>query len=145
MTLTALQAKINPRAGLDFAFPNVDPGIIPYGHRLLVQIRTPRLKSKGGIILADESKETELWNTQVGIVRAIGPLAFKNRTTMAPWAEGAWCSEGEFIRVPKYGGDRWKVPLAGGSGDFALFVIFNDVDIIGKVTVDPLTVEAYVS
>jgi hypothetical protein len=44
--------------------------------------------------------------------------------------------------VPKYGGDRWEVPLA--NGESALFVIFNDLDIIGQVTGDPLAIRAFI-
>ena len=33
------------------AFPDVDPGIQPFGSRVLVQIRTAKTKTSGGIIL----------------------------------------------------------------------------------------------
>jgi hypothetical protein len=46
------------------------------------------------------------------------------------------------VRVPKYGGDRWEVPLP--NGESALFVIFNDLDIIGKVEGDPLAIRAFI-
>jgi len=79
---------------------------------------------------------------KVGKVIAIGPLAFKNRDTMASWPEGAWCNDGDFVRVAKYGGDRWEVELP--TGEKALFVIFNDLDIIGRVQGDPLAVRAFI-
>jgi len=128
---------------LDEAFPDVSPGVEPYGSRVLVQIRSSKKKSRGGIILMDETKDTEQWNTQAAKVIALGPLAFKNRNTLQPWAEGAWCEPGEFVRVPKYGGDRWQVPV-GPDGEYALFVIFNDLDIIGRVTGDPTAMKAFV-
>ena len=127
----------------DEAFPKVDPGVIPYGSRVLVQIRTPRKITRGGIILTNDSKETEKWNTQVAKVIMVGPLAFRNRDTMKEWAEGSWCGPGEFVRVPKYGGDRWEVPIEG-TEDVAMFVIFNDLDVIGKVTGDPLAIRAFI-
>lgn len=75
----------------------------------------------------------------------VGPLAFKNRNTMELWPEGSWCTDGDFVRVPKYGGDRWEVPLdKDPNGEKALFVIFNDLDIIGKVTGDPLQIKAFI-
>ena len=125
------------------AFPSVDPGIEPFGSRVLVQIRRAKRVSKGGIFFADESKDTEKWNTQIGKVVSTGPLAFKNRNTLEAWAEGSWCSPGHYVRVPKYGGDRWEVPIAEGE-EPALFVIFDDLNLIGRVTGDPLTVKAYV-
>jgi co-chaperonin GroES (HSP10) len=124
------------------AFPVVDPGAEPFGSRVLVQFRTPKKVTKGGIILTDETLETEKWNTQVARVVSLGPLAFKNRSTQATWPEGEWCQPGEFVRVAKYGGDRWEVPL--GEAGSALFVIFNDLDIIGKVTGDPLAIRAFI-
>ena len=49
------------------AFPAVDAGIQPFGSRVLIQIRTPKKKSAGGIIIdIHGSNETEKWNTQIG-------------------------------------------------------------------------------
>lgn len=127
---------------LNEAFPSADPGITPFGSRVLVQIRTPKSKTASGIIIDNGSRDTEKWNTQVARVVAVGELAFKNRNTMAPWPEGSWCSADDYVRVPKYGGDRWEVPLPGGES--ALFVIFNDLDIIGRVTGDPLAIRAFI-
>lgn len=130
-------------ASLDEAFPPCDPGIHPFGSRVLVQIRTPKQKTKGGIILTSETRETDAWNTQIAKVVSVGELAFKNRTTMEPWPEGSWCQEGDFVRVPKYGGDRWTVKTTDGE-DEALLVIFNDLDLVGKVIGDPLTIKAFI-
>lgn len=123
------------------AFPPAEPGITPFGSRVLVQIRTPKSRTASGIILDSGSKDTERWNTQVGKVIAVGPLAFKNRNTQTEWPEGAWCKPGDYVRVAKYGGDRWAVPVE--NGDDALFVIFNDLDLIGQVKGDPLAIRAF--
>ena len=124
------------------AFPSAAPGVQPFGSRVLVQIRTPKTKTASGIIIDSGSRDTEKWNTQVALVISVGPLAFKSRNTQEPWPEGAWCKAGDFVRVPKYGGDRWEVPTQ--SGDAALFVIFNDLDIIGRVEGDPLAIRAFI-
>ena len=127
---------------LDEAFPPADPGVQPFGSRVLVQIRTPMAKTKGGIILTSDVRETEHYNTQIAKVIAVGSLAFKNRNTMKPWPEGPWCAVGEFVRVPRYGGDRWFVKANGGE-DGAILVIFNDLDLVGKVTGDPMAIKAF--
>lgn len=124
------------------AFPEADPGITPFGSRVLVQIRSPKTKTASGIILDNGSRDTEKWNTQVAKVVSVGSLAFKNRNSMESWPEGSWCSPGDYVRVAKYGGDRWEVPLP--NGESALFVIFNDLDIIGQVTGDPLAIRAFI-
>jgi co-chaperonin GroES (HSP10) len=126
---------------IDEAFPQCDPGVSPFGSRVLVQIRTPKKATKGGIILTSEVRETEIYNTQVAKVVAKGALAFKNRNTMEQWPEGSWCEVGDFVRVPRYGGDRWTVKTA--DGDEAIVVIFNDLDLVGKVTGDPLAMKAF--
>ena len=128
---------------IDEAFPPIDPGVEPFGSRVVVQIRAPKKKTKGGIILTDDTKDTEMWNTQVAKVIAIGELAFKNRNTQEPWPEGSWCQPGDFVRVPKYGGDKWSI-RHGDDDTEILFVIFNDLDLIGKVTGDPLAMKAFV-
>ena len=123
------------------AFPAVDAGVQPFGSRVLVQIRTPK-KKVGSILLVQDTKDTEKWNTQVAKVVSMGSLAYKNRNTQELWPEGQWCQPGDFVRVPKYGGDRWEVPL--NKDENAMFVIFNDLDIIGKVTSDPLSIKAFI-
>lgn len=126
---------------LNEAFPKASPGIIPFGSRILVQIRSPRTKTASGIILDNGTKDTEKWNTQVAKVISVGPVAFKNRTTLEAWPEGNWCKPGDYVRVAKYGGDRWEVQ--NPEGESALFVIFNDLDIIGAVLGDPLAIRAF--
>jgi len=127
------------------AFPAVDAGIQPFGSRILVQIRTTKARTAGGIILTADTIDTDKWNTQVAKVIAVGPLAFKNRNTMESWPDGKWCNEGDFVRVGKYGGDRWEAPIPDAPhGEAAMFVIFNDLDIIGRVDGDPLKVRAFI-
>ena len=127
---------------LDEAFPAVDPGVQPFGSRVLCQIRLAKRKTAGGIILTGDTKDTETWNTQVAKVVSIGDLAFKNRNTQQPWPEGSWCEPGDFVRVPKYGGDKWTVRI--DDDQEVIFVIFNDLDLVGKITGDPLAMKAFV-
>ena len=127
---------------LQEAFPTANPGIHPFGSRILVQIRSPKTKTASGIIIDNGSRDTERWNTQIAKVISVGALAFKNRNSMEPWPEGSWCAPGDYVRVAKYGGDRWEVPLP--NGETALYVIFNDLDIIGRVEGDPLAIRAFI-
>lgn len=127
---------------LEEAFPDADPGAKPYGHRVLVQVRSPKTRTKGGLFVPKESRETEIWNTQVAKVIMLGPVAFKNRDTLEPWPEGDWCKPGTYVRIPKYAGDRWYVPVSG-SAEQALFTFFKDLDLIGEITCNPLDVVAF--
>jgi co-chaperonin GroES (HSP10) len=139
------QEALKESAELDWAFPVVPPGATPLGGRILVQLRRTKKKTSGsGIILVEETKETEKWQNMVAKVIFVGPLAFKHRDTMQSWPEGSWCEPGDFIRVPKWGGDRWEVEVPGQPDeDPALFAVFNDHEMIAKVTGDPLTMRAY--
>jgi len=74
------------------AFPPVDPGAIPLGARVLVQMRLAKKKmTESGIILPEETRDTERAQNPIGKVVAIGPLEFKKRDSMEPWVEGSWC------------------------------------------------------
>lgn len=128
---------------IEEAFPACDPMISPSGSRVLVQFRTPKKVTKGGIILTADVRETEHYNTQTAKVLAVGPLAFRKRDTMAPWPEGAWCKPGDFVRVPKYAGDRWTVATSDGE-DEAILSLFEDTNILGLVTGDPLAIKAFI-
>ena len=133
-------------AEMAWAFPSVDPGAKPLGGRILVQLRRAKRKAtKAGIILVSETKETEKWQNMVARVIEIGPLAFRKRDTMEPWPEGSWCEPGDYIRVPKWGGDRWEVKVPGEDDleDPALFSILNDHEVIAKVTGNPLDMKAF--
>ena len=133
-------------AEMAWAFPSVDPGAKPLGGRVMVQIRRSKKKtSKAGLLLVEGTKETEKWNTQIGKVVDMGALAFRKRDSMEPWPEGAWCRVGDFIRVPKWGGDRWEVKVPGEdqSEDPALFMIINDHEVIAKITGNPLETRAF--
>ena len=132
---------------LEEAFPTIDPLMAPYGGRVLVQLRAVKEKvTSAGIYIPEEVKETVKWNTMTGKVIALGSLAFKNRETMAPWPEGAWAQVGDYVRVPKWGGDRWEVEFTDTSGakGKALFTFFNDHEMIGKVTGDPREIKAFI-
>lgn len=140
-----IKPTANGYSSLEEAFPKADPNYRPVGSKVLLQIRTPKKKSAGGIVLVEETKETDMWNTQVGRVVSMGPVAFKNRETLEPWPEGDWVNVGQYARVPKYGGDRWQVALNPGdpNTDYALFVVFRDLDIVGEIP-DPLAVIAFI-
>lgn len=134
-------------ANLAGAFPAVDPGAIPLGARVLVQLRMAKKRvTASGIILAQETRDTEKAQNPVGKVVAMGPLAFKKRDSMEPWPEGSWCDVGDFLRVPKWTGDRWevKLPNAPEGEDKVEFIVLNDHEVIAKITGDPLEMRAFV-
>ena len=142
-TIEGQEGTSNPEE-MAWAFPEVKPGQRPFGGRVIVQLRRIK-KTAGRIIIVDETKENEKWNNMIGRVVAIGPLAFKNRDTMESWAEGSWAEVGDFVRVPRWGGDRWERIVPGEDGkDPVLFMTCNDHELISAITDDPLSFKAYV-
>ena len=125
---------------LDYAFPDVDPEFEPCGNRVLVQLRSPKTKSKGGIILTGNDIEVEKWATQIAKVIKVGALAFRNNTTLDPWVEGKWCDIGDFVRIPKYLQDKWEVKHEDRE---ILFMLVSDTAILAKCTGNPLDIKAY--
>jgi len=114
------------------AFPSVVAGVAPLGARVIVQLRTVREKTQGGLIIVEDTRDFNKANTQLGKIYQLGPLAFRNRDTGMLWREGVWAVPGDYVRIPKWGGDRFerKIP---GSDDSAVFCIFSDHELIAKV------------
>ena len=136
--------NISDPVELAWAFPEVNAGQMPFGGRVIVQLRRIRKTAKGSrIILVDETKENEKWQNMIGKVIAVGPLAFKNRDTMASWPEGSWAEVGDFVRVPKWGGDRWERSVPGDDAP-VLFMTINDHELISRVTDDPLSFNVFI-
>ena len=124
-----------PASKLAEAFPSIDSGVEPLGARVLIQLRTVRDKTASGIILSPDTRQFNKVTTQLGKIVSLGPIAFCNRDTGLPWKEGIWAQPGQFVRVPKYGGDRFerKIP---GTDDTALFCIFSDHEVIARVNAE---------
>lgn len=114
------------------AFPEIAHGIIPLGGRVLVQLRTVRAKTTSGILLVEDTKDFNKTATQLGKVISFGPLAYRSRNTGELWPEGSWVDAGDLVRVPKYGGDRFEIPIEG-TDDTAIFVLLSDHEISAKV------------
>jgi co-chaperonin GroES (HSP10) len=90
------------------------------------------MKSKGGIIFVDETKQTLKFNETVAKVIQIGPLAYRSPDTLEPWVEGPWCNVGDLVRTIKYGGDRFVVDAEDGDGP-VVFITLQAREIISKI------------
>lgn len=133
--------QIEHRDPLD-AFPEIPAPHDPLGNIVLVQLRMAAIASAGGVKLSDIDRQIEKDNTQIGRVISLGPLAFKFRDSGSMWPEGSWCAVGDFVRVPKYQGDRCQVRylrrftdpdgVTREEYDFCSFVGFKDIALLGK-------------
>jgi co-chaperonin GroES (HSP10) len=97
----------------------------PTGWRIILLPYKGAEKTKGGIVLADQTREKQQITTVCAYVLAVGPLAYKD-TTKFP--EGAWCKEGDWIIFGRYAGAR--IGLDGGEiriiNDDEVLAVIND-------------------
>ena len=127
---------------LDEMFPEIDPEFKPFGHRVVVQIRRVVNKTSSGIILSMGTQDEEKYNGQVAKLVSVGPLAFKKRGSGEEWPEGVWAKPGEFVKVPRWGGDRWTIDLRDGL-EPVMMAILSDGDLIGAYTGDVRKVRSH--
>ena len=131
----ALDLNVNENPDLrteEECFPIIDHGVEVAGDRVLVQLRRQKIKSKGGIILVEETQQTLKFNETVAKVVEIGPLAYKSPDTLEPWIEGPWCKVGDLVRTIKYGGDRFVVDPNDGGGPVG-FITLQAREVISRI------------
>ena len=105
---------------------------VPSGWRLLVLPFSPREKTKGGILIAQESLEKLRIATNCGYVLSMGPLDYHDREK---FPTGPWCKKGDWVIFARYAGSR--LPIEGGE-----VRILNDDEILGTIK-DPESVLHY--
>lgn len=138
-TLTALERKWQQEAAdrgpsLDDAYSadgKFDPSKIesvvmdriphPTGWRIAILPYRGTEKSKGGIVLAEETQKRTQLATTCGYVLKMGDLAFSDESK---FPHGPWCKEGDWIIFGRYAGSR--ISIDGGE-----IRILNDDEIIG--------------
>ena len=106
---------------------------IPSGWRLLVLPFTPKEKTKGGIIIAQEALDKARIATNCGYVVKIGPMAYGDKEK---FPTGPWCKKGDWVIFARYAGSR--LPIEGGE-----VRLLNDDEVLGTIK-DPESVLHYI-
>jgi opacity protein-like surface antigen len=70
-------------------------------------------RTDGGLIIVQDTRDFNKANTQLGKIVHLGPLSYRNRDTGELWKEGVWARPGDFVRIPKWGGDRFERKIPG--------------------------------
>ena len=96
----------------------------PSGWRLLVLPFTPKEKTKGGILIAQESLEKLRIATNCGYVLKVGPLAYYDKEK---YPTGPWCKKGDWVIFARYAGSR--LPIEGGE-----VRLLNDDEVLGTIS-----------
>ena len=95
----------------------------PSGWRILVLPFTPKEKTKGGIIIAQESLEKLRIATNCGYVLKVGPLSYYDKEK---FPTGPWCKKGDWVIFARYAGSR--LPIEGGE-----VRLLNDDEVLGTI------------
>ena len=106
---------------------------VPSGWRLLVLPFTPKEKTKGGIIIAQESLDKARIATNCGYVIKMGPMAYGDKEK---FPTGPWCKEKDWVIFARYAGSR--LPIEGGE-----VRLLNDDEVLGTIK-DPESVLHYI-
>ena len=78
----------------------------PTGWRILVLPFKMKEKTKGGVILAEDTLERQQVASQVGLVMAMGPDCYKDKER---YPDGPWCKEKDWVMFARYAGSRIKI------------------------------------
>jgi co-chaperonin GroES (HSP10) len=95
----------------------------PTGWRILVLPFTPKDKTKGGILIAQESLDKLRIATNCGYVIKMGPLAYHDKER---YPKGPWCKEKDWVIFARYAGSR--LPIEGGE-----VRLLNDDEVLGTI------------
>ena len=104
----------------------------PTGWRLLVLPFRMNEKTKGGVLLGQETIERQQVGSQCGNVLAMGPDCYNDKEK---FSEGPWCKVGDWIIFARYAGSR--IEIEGGevrllNDDEVLATVQDPTDILHK-------------
>ena len=102
----------------------------PTGWRIVILPYRGTEKTKGGIVLSDQTRQREQAATVCGYVLSVGPLAYADEVK---FPSGPWCKKGDWIVFGRYAGAR--LPIDEGeiriiNDDEVLALIQNPEDIV---------------
>ena len=101
---------------------NTDQLPNPSGWRILVLPFTPKDKTKGGILIAQETLDKLRIATNCGYVLKMGPLCYSEKK----FTSGPWCKKGDWVIFARYAGSR--LPIEGGE-----VRLLNDDEVLGTI------------
>ena len=98
----------------------------PTGWRIAILPYRGTNKTKGGILLADDTQKRTQLATNVGYVLKVGDIAYADESK---FPHGPWCQPGDWVIFGRYAGSR--IQIDGGE-----IRLLNDDEVLGIVN-DP--------
>ena len=104
----------------------------PTGWRMLLLPFKMNEKTKGGVLLGQETLERQQVGSQCGNVLAMGPDCYNDKDR---FSQGPWCKVGDWVVFARYAGSRieiegWEVRLL--NDDEVLATVQDPTDILHK-------------
>ena len=104
----------------------------PTGWRMLVLPFKMNEKTKGGVLLQQETIERQQVGSQCGNVLAMGPDCYNDKKR---FSDGSWCKVGDWVVFARYAGSR--IEIEGGevrllNDDEVLATVQDPTDILHK-------------
>ena len=95
----------------------------PTGWRMLVLPFKMNEKTKGGVLLGQETLERQQVGSQCGNVLAMGPDCYNDKDK---FPEGPWCKKGDWVIFARYAGSR--IQIDGGE-----VRLLNDDEVLATI------------
>lgn len=125
MPLMLMEHDVDPRTELLSKIGDIDD-IEVFNNRVLVAIYIRPDKTKGGIILTDQTRDEDKWQGKVGLILKMGASAFNDPNGV--YFQGVHVDVGDWVYFrPSHG-----QPLTVNTKD-GLCRLFHDTDIAGII------------
>ena len=95
----------------------------PTGWRMLVLPFKMKDKTKGGLVITEDTLERQQVASQCGLVLAMGPQCYSDKER---YPEGPWCKVQDWVMFARYAGSR--IQIQGGE-----VRLLNDDEVLAKI------------
>lgn len=111
-------------------FPSGPVHFTPINCQVLLQDRSGRSKTKGGILLTDTQQDYDSRVEFIAKVIAIGPLVFWHELSGEYLPGAPWFKPGNFVLVPKHSSTRYRHDR---DADAPMYRLIHFADILATV------------
>lgn len=115
---------------LAIRFPTGPVHFSPVAHQVLLQDRSAKRKTKGGLIIPETQQSIDERVEFIGKVIAVGPLVFWHELSGEPMPGAPWFRPGNFVLLPKTSSTRYRLST---DDDAPMYRLIHFMDILATV------------